>query len=334
MTNGNTYDRRNKTDEDIHVGRRENKEVWNRRRLDGSVYKEDIKQNGRKSNNRGQQIMISLPKFIQFETETTCNQRCSFCPHGKMTKREQMNDELIAKIIKECIPTAEACCPFLMQDPILEPRILDILKEIKKTNWRCQTTLYTTMSNATDEQITRIVNEGLLNNLFVSLYGTEWQKGLNEEKAEANVMKLYYEKRKQCKTYPKITMMRIHDLEDIETAKKKLDRWHHIADWMQIVPFDTFHGTISEPDRGRTRGPNKERNPCHRLWNGMNIHSNGVVVPCCIDYDEMMPMGNMNRQSALEIWNSDKFNELRELHMQKRFDEIELCKNCNVWEWM
>lgn len=272
---------------------------------------------------------MQLPSFIQFETNTQCNQHCVFCPHQMMKKREFATDELIDKIIRETIPTASAACPFLMQDPLLEPRLREILMKIKRTNWKTQTTIYATMHNANMPELKRIIDDGTLDNIMVSLYGEKYQRGLNEKLAKKNIDELIRYRNSSCRKKPTVTMQWIVDLKGKEIA----DAYKGIANGIQIVPFDTFHGTMTPPTN-RTRGPNTVRGPCARLWNSLNIHSNGNVVPCCIDYDEEMVMGNVNDTPLIEIWNSDKFNELREMHIQKRFSEIPLCKDCVVWEWL
>ena len=39
-------------------------------------------------------------------------------------------------------------------------------------------------------------------------------------------------------------------------------------------------------------------------------------------------------ERAEKIWNGSRLNMLRKMHIAERWNEIELCKNCNVWEWM
>mgnify|MGYP003558442714 CR=1 FL=1 len=176
-----------------------------------------------------------LPNFIQFETNTICNQHCVFCPHDQMKPREQANNELISKIIRECAPTATNMCPFLMQDPLLEPRLREILMEIKRTNWRTETTIYN---------------------------------------AKRNLDELIRYRNSTCRRKPIITMQWISGLE----GKELVDAYNGIANGIQIIPYDTFHGAIIT-QRNRQRGPNTIRAPCARLWNSLNIHSNGNVVP-------------------------------------------------------
>ena len=270
-----------------------------------------------------------LPHFIQFETNTVCNQHCVFCPHDQMKPREQANNELISKIIRECAPTATNMCPFLMQDPLLEPRLREILMEIKRTNWRTETTIYTSMHNANMIELKKIVDDGTLDYMMISLYGHKYQPGLKEDSTKKKLNELIRYRNSTCRRKPIITMQWISGLE----GKELVDAYNGIANGIQIVPYDTFHGAITT-QKNRQRGPNTSRAPCARLWNSLNIHSNGNVVPCCIDFNEEIVLGNAKNTPLIEIWNSDKFNELREMHMQKRFDEIPLCKNCIVWEWL
>ncbi|MBU0536361.1 MAG: SPASM domain-containing protein, partial [Nanoarchaeota archaeon] len=41
-------------------------------------------------------------------------------------------------------------------------------------------------------------------------------------------------------------------------------------------------------------------------------------------------MGNVKDSSPLEIFNSDKFNNIRKLHSEGNKTKIDMCKNCTV----
>jgi len=178
-------------------------------------------------------------------------------------------------------------------------------------------------------ELKKIVDDGTLDYMMISLYGHKYQPGLKEDSTKKKLNELIRYRNSTCRRKPIITMQWISGLE----GKELVDAYNGIANGIQIVPYDTFHGAITT-QRNRQRGPNTSRAPCARLWNSLNIHSNGNVVPCCIDFNEEIVLGNAKNTPLIEIWNNDKFNELREMHMQKRFDEIPLCKNCIVWEWL
>ena len=67
---------------------------------------------------------------------------------------------------------------------------------------------------------------------------------------------------------------------------------------------------------------------CPQLWQRMFIHPDGIVTPCCIDSDRKLVMGNTNKNSPKEIWNNQKYKEMRKLHLQGKIDDIPTCKKC------
>ena len=57
----------------------------------------------------------------------------------------------------------------------------------------------------------------------------------------------------------------------------------------------------------------------------------GAVHPCCqvLGNDVIATLGHVSDDSIKTIWNNDKYQELRSAHLEKRFDDIEYCKNCD-----
>ena len=124
-----------------------------------------------------------LPPYLQFETNTICTNGCSFCPHGKMRKRAPASDELIDKVIAELVPTALEVCPFLMQEPLMESRLREILQKIKQYNWKATTSIYTTL-NVEDryKALFDIIQDHTLDHIYLSIY--EHGQTFNKEESE------------------------------------------------------------------------------------------------------------------------------------------------------
>ncbi len=65
---------------------------------------------------------------------------------------------------------------------------------------------------------------------------------------------------------------------------------------------------------------------CYWPWLYSDIDPNGDVLPCCVSHDIM---GNINRHSFKQIWDGEKYNELR-----KRFKKLDLpnfCEGCTLY---
>ena len=56
-------------------------------------------------------------------------------------------------------------------------------------------------------------------------------------------------------------------------------------------------------------------------------------MPCCQTLgppnEEKSILGHLDKEKFEDIYNGSKWNQLREAHEQKKFDEIDYCKNCD-----
>ena len=70
------------------------------------------------------------------------------------------------------------------------------------------------------------------------------------------------------------------------------------------------------------------------MWSSCVITWDGQVVPCCFDKDAKHVMGDVTKQSFVEIWKSEPYQQFRQSILRSR-SEIEICKNCSeglqVW---
>ena len=65
---------------------------------------------------------------------------------------------------------------------------------------------------------------------------------------------------------------------------------------------------------------------------GGNDGQSGAVVPCCmvLGQDSKAVLGHLSENTVEEIWNGEKYEHLRQMHREHRFDEIDYCKNCDM----
>lgn len=67
---------------------------------------------------------------------------------------------------------------------------------------------------------------------------------------------------------------------------------------------------------------------CHAPFDQFGILSNGTVVPCCLDKDGIVNLGNVNENSIVEILNSKRALNLKNGFALNKAVE-ELCKHCS-----
>lgn len=90
---------------------------------------------------------------------------------------------------------------------------------------------------------------------------------------------------------------------------------------------------------GYTRDTSKRRT-CGRPNSAeLTVRAGGLkghraaVTPCCQvlgpPTESASVLGHMDTQTFEEVWNGELYQELRRLHNEERFDEIDYCKNCD-----
>lgn len=67
--------------------------------------------------------------------------------------------------------------------------------------------------------------------------------------------------------------------------------------------------------------------PCWSAFTEGHVTADGNLSACCFDADSRWAMGDLNKQTFLSAWNSDKFIALREAHLRKDVTGT-VCESC------
>jgi len=66
--------------------------------------------------------------------------------------------------------------------------------------------------------------------------------------------------------------------------------------------------------------------PCKYLWEDLFIYWNGDVGVCCEDSAaRRIVIGNLERQSLLEIWVGEEMTAIRQAHIQRKRKSLRVC---------
>jgi len=71
-----------------------------------------------------------------------------------------------------------------------------------------------------------------------------------------------------------------------------------------------------------------QNTPCV-AWDGMVINWDGTVNPCIFDYYSNIVLGSIRQDTILNLWHSQKLNELRR-HVLKDKKNVTICKHCPI----
>ena len=262
-------------------------------------------------------MVTKFPKRVDVELSSFCNLTCPLCPHSFM-KREQSNMDLklVRKIANETRGKTEKIVLHNMGEPLLYPNLIRAINILSRSAYTILSTNCTLLKGELAKEIANSnLNEIILclDSMIPERY-EKIRKGASYNEVISNILSFV----KLRKHKLKVIIQMINIPETIDEQNSFNDYWKDVngVDKVVLKELSTFRGSIKVNVK-------KEKGICIRPFTEFIIHSKGDVVPCCIDYDGLEIMGNVNKNSIQEIWNSDKYDYFR-----KNSKSTNLCKNC------
>ena len=128
------------------------------------------------------------------------------------------------------------------------------------------------------------------------------------------------------KSYPgsklitRVSGVRFTDDQKIEEME---EFWARFVDQVAFVDYNPWENAY---DAKKT----DIESPCSDLWRRMFIWWDGKAAPCDVDYLTTLIEENINNSSISEIWNSEKYNTIRQKHLKGLRGTLEPCSRCVV----
>lgn len=276
-------------------------------------------------------------KRIYIEISNICNVQCSFCP---VVERDNQVMSLIQfeKTLLEAKPLAQEVCLHLMGEPLAHPDFLEILGLCEKHNVLIQLTTNGLLINRykkdlLESNILRQINfslqsytdnfphkpiEPYLSSILDFCTEAALSKplmyqnlrlwNLNSESEENEKVFKFVE------DYLDVSLNRKVEVGGIKSKNIKNRLYLHFDsrfEWPELTM----------PNLG-TQGR------CHGLVSHIGIHANGSVVPCCLDKEAVIDLGNSFETPLRDILSSPRATAMREGFQNGRLVE-ELCQKCS-----
>ncbi|MBI5920350.1 MAG: radical SAM/SPASM domain-containing protein [Betaproteobacteria bacterium] len=257
---------------------------------------------------------IEYPIEVHIETHAICNAKCSFCPYPTMARQgDRMPDELIDKIINDlkAIPKTHQflVSPFKVNDPLLDKRIFSVCERLNTQLPNANLRLFTNGSPLTENVVEKIAGIRNLLHVWVSLNAaekTEYET-LMQLPFEKTLSRLDHLHRRVAAGYPHaVVLSRVMngtsgDAHFMEFVAKRYPRFQCFmvgrSDWAGQVDIGTKKRVLPTG--------------CSR-WYEISIMASGKVALCCMDGEGRHVIGDVSRQSVLEIYNSPEYRKLRQ----------------------
>jgi len=286
----------------------------------------------------------SLPYQIYIEVTNVCNLQCTHCPRIDMKrKKHHMSLELFEKTIKKISFYRPFVDLYIQGEPLLHPKIVDIVKIARSHGLQPRITTNVTMLK---KDLAQGLIEAGLDKIQFSMSAASKKtyesiykgKGAQYEKVLNNIIDfLQLNGRAGFPVHTRSTF--------VEEEKTKNDKEKYLElfsklplDDVHISPLINFFGWNKEVDLNPYKKlPMKKWPICSVPWRHYGIQSNGDVRACVFDYDSRYIVGNANETDVIELWNSERLMEFRKAVIERRYKDLEkpgqpLCTECSqLW---
>ena len=270
-------------------------------------------------------------KKAYVEITNVCNLRCAFCPGTKRLPRTMTTDEFAA-VIDKLRKRVSYVYLHVMGEPLLHPQLAELLDIAASRGMKvCITTNGTLLG----EQADTLLRASALYKISVSLHSIEENGG--DPAMERAYLETVWSFAERAAAKGVIVALRLWNEGDADTGNGAILNFLHektdSADWpeprahsfrLRENLYLEREAAFEWPDLGADETPTEF---CRALREQIGVLSDGTVVPCCLDHEGDLYLGNLLVQELDDILESPRARAIFEGFSRRRPSEA-LCRRC------
>ncbi|HXH76431.1 MAG TPA: radical SAM protein [Bacteriovoracaceae bacterium] len=274
------------------------------------------------------------------EISNICNLQCTFCPEVEREKKI-LSTEQFRKILKEVLPHTEQVCLHLMGEPMAHPEFPEILKICEEEGATIHLTTNGTYLGKYGFDL--FFNAKCIRQINFSLHS--FKDNFPGQDMRPYLYDILQFSREAMDVRPELYInYRLWNVgAPIDSQADNKEIIDHICEFFQVAINERVHvgfrkskniaGRVYFHFDSRFEWPNYadpiqgEQGFCHALSQHIGIHADGTVVPCCLDKEAGIPLGNVLEQSFESVLNSERLIRISEGFKNHQLTE-ELCQKC------
>lgn len=275
-------------------------------------------------------------KKAYLEITNVCNLRCSFCP-GSRRPQGFLTPEQFCILAGRLRPHTEYLYLHLMGEPLLHPQLEQLLETGEELGFRIMITTNGTLLPRRGELL---CGSPAVHRVSISLHSFEGNEGGDGDLG--GYLDGCFSFAQQAAEAGKRCALRLWNLDGAETEGANAQNkaiLEHMARYFPRPWKEGWQGVTLAPNvylewGERFEWPDLEADElnagrafCRGLRDQVGVLWDGTVVPCCLDHEGDIPLGNLYDQSLEEILESPRARAIYEGFSQGRAAE-ELCRKC------
>ena len=268
-------------------------------------------------------------KRAYVEITNVCNLRCSFCPG---TKRRQgfMTAEDFRSIAEKFRGAVQYLYLHVMGEPLLHPELAQILSTAAELGFRvCVTTNGTLLEKAGDT----LLDCPTLHKVSVSVHSFEGNDGGDMRPYLESVWR-FAEKLSQKGVIAALRLWNEGGAEErngevLSFLREKTEgmHWEEKRDGSFTLRERLFLERAEKFEWPDLSAPESGTEFCLGLRDQIAVLVDGTVVPCCLDHEGDIPLGNLLKEELEDILAGERAKAIYEGFSCRRPTE-ELCRRC------
>lgn len=288
-------------------------------------------------------IPLETPYSVHIDVCSLCNFKCNFCFQAddeainkKGLKRGFMDFGLFKKIADDLTYFKDKLKKVkigLHGEPTLHLMLPQMISYLKSRDATEIIELFTNGSMLTPKLNKELINAGL-SRINISVEGLSSEKYQEVTGVEMDMnefvknIKNLYDVRNNCRIYIKIV--------DINLSAQDKDKFYAtFGDICDEVFIENVVPQWAETNKFGLKGIgmygqeiNKYKHVCPFLFMYLHFNFDGTASGCTLDWGKEVLIGDVTKESVLEIWQGKRLKDLQIAHLEKKRDKIPFCAEC------
>lgn len=254
-------------------------------------------------------------KKIYIEITNICNLSCEFCKPDNR-KKKYMNEIEFKQIIEKIQPYTDYIYLHVKGEPLLHPKINELITIANEAKLQVNITTNGTLIDRLQNRKVRQINYSIQSSNDVSQIREVIQK-LKQIAKEANTYISLRLWRKATRENQKIEEMLREEFPEMKEIEDKKAVAHNIF----LSLEEEFQWPSMQEEREQKEGY------CHGLLEQIAILVDGSVIPCCLDHEGNMILGNIYEEELESILQSKRAIAIQQGFKSRKLVEP-LCQKC------
>lgn len=295
----------------------------------------------------GKVIPLETPIVVVVDPSSDCNFGCVYCPCGKNNrhlwregrKAGKMSYELCRKIIDDMkdFPGRINTLRFYKDgEPLMNRRLPDMIRYARERNVADRIDFTTNATLLTRNLSAALIDAGLSRiNISVNALTSDRYLEVCGVRIDMNRfienIDFLHKISEDCQIFIKTTDLGL----DGENEQRFYDMFDNICDEIAVENIspswpDFGFGSIKNDKAMNIYGDAKVKKSlvCPFIFYQLCVNYDGSVSSCFADWNHKLLIGDVGRQSLVDIWNGDAMRRIRLLNLQGHRAQLDVCKSC------